>query len=379
MRRVAITGLGVVSAIGVGVPAFWSALCAARSGVRRVATFDTTGLSVPIAAEVSCFDPLQYFSDDRVGLLDRFSQFALVAAAESRAFAGLELSDADRKRTGVALGTGMGGAVTEDEQYQAVYKRASPRVHPFTIPRLMHNAAAAQLTMEFGVNGPSLCFSTACAAASHAIGEAGEFIRNGRADVMIAGGSDAPLCFGVMKAWEAMRVLAPPVDGDPSVACRPFSRDRQGLVLGEGAGIVILEEWERAKRRGAPILAELAGYGATADASHITQPGVDAPSEAIALALQQARVNVDAVEYVNAHGTATRLNDSTETTILKRVRCPRREAGDQLHQVDARPRHGRLGRPGIDCGRPGDHPRGGAAYRQLPGAGSRLRSRLRTE
>lgn len=311
--------MGAVSALGLGVPAFWSGLVAAQSGVRRITLFDPSDLVVPIAAEVPDYAPAQHFPVKKLDLLDRFSQFALLAANEALLGAGLKLSDGEHERSGVALGTGMGGATTEDEGYLAIYGRRATRVHPFTIPRLMHNAAAAQLSMELGLRGPALVYSTACAAASHAVGEAGEIIRTGRADVMLAGGSDAPIAFGVMRAWEAMRVLAPPPDEGPSGACRPFSADRRGMVIGEGAGVVVLEEWEHARRRGAPILAELAGYGATADAGHITQPGVEAPARAIEAALAQARIAPERVGYVNAHGTGTRLNDSTETAILKRV------------------------------------------------------------
>ncbi len=323
MRHVAITGMGAVSALGIGVPAFWNGLLAARSGVRRITLFDPAELLVPIAAEAPDYDPAAHFPNKKLDLLDRFSQFALLAAREALRDAGLDspqaFPEAERERSGVALGTGMGGATTEDQGYRAVYRDGAPRVHPFTIPRSMHNAATAMLTMDLGMRGPALAFSTACAAASHAIGEAAEMIRSGRADVMLAGGSDAPITFAVMKAWEAMRVLAPPPDGSAARACRPFSADRQGLVIGEGAGVVVLEEWERARRRGAPLHAELAGYAATADAGHITQPGVEAPARAVCAALEQARLAPDRVGYVNAHGTGTRLNDSTETAILKRV------------------------------------------------------------
>jgi nodulation protein E len=319
MPRVAITGLGTISALGIGVPAFWDGLLAARSGVRRITLFDPTSLSIGIAAEVPAFDPLSAFTDTQLELLDRFSQLAIVAAREARKDAGLELDDETRERAGVALGTGMGGSMTTDRAYADVYLKGTQRVHPFTIPRMMPNAAAAQVTMSLGLQGPTLCFATACAASAHAIGEAAEIIRTGRADVMLAGGSDAPITLGVLRAWEAMRVLARPVNGDVSSACRPFSHDRQGLVLGEGAGVVVLEEWERARRRGAKIYAELAGYAATADAGHITQPGVDAPARAAQLALARASVAPADVDYVNAHGTGTLLNDATETTILKRV------------------------------------------------------------
>ena len=316
-RRVAITGLGALSALGVGVPALWKGLLAGRSGFRRIERFDPSTLLVPIAAELPEFTP-PVLEGGQIELLDRFSQFALVAASEAYEDASLTVDDAERDRVGVAVGSGFGGCLTQDDRYQRIYGKGETRVHPFSIPRMMHSAAASHLGMVRGLRGPTLCFTTACAAAAHAIGEAGEIIRSGRADVMLAGGSEAPITFAVMRCWEAMRVLAPP-GTDPTRACRPFSRDRSGLVLGEGAGILVLESWERARGRGATILAELAGYGATADAGHITQPGVDAPARAIALALEQAGVQPADVDYVNAHGTGTRLNDATETGIIKRA------------------------------------------------------------
>jgi len=318
MRRVVITGLGGVSALGIGVPALWEGLAAGRSGVRRVTVCDTDLLTNPIAAEVPSFDPAAYLTPDQLLLCDRYAAFAMAAASEAWNEAGLDLSDEERERAGVLIGTGMGGVTRQDEAYRLLYEKKATRFHPFTIPRVMYNAAASHISMKFRLEGPTLCISTACASASHAIGEAAELIRGGRADVMVAGGADAPIAPGVVKAWESMRVLAP-CGGDPAAACRPFSADRQGLVLGEGAGVVILEERERAVRRGAVIHGELAGYGATADAAHITAPGVDAPARAIRQALAQAGVEPAQVDYVNAHGTATRLNDTTETQIIKRV------------------------------------------------------------
>jgi len=318
MRRVVITGLGGVSALGIGVPALWEGLAAGRSGVRRVTVCDTDLLTNPIAAEVPSFDPAAYLTPDQLLLCDRYAAFAMAAASEAWNEAGLDLSDEERERAGVLIGTGMGGVTRQDEAYRLLYEKKATRFHPFTIPRVMYNAAASHISMKFRLEGPTLCISTACASASHAIGEAAELIRGGRADVMVAGGADAPIAPGVVKAWESMRVLAPCGD-DPAAACRPFSADRQGLVLGEGAGVVILEERERAVRRGAVIHGELAGYGATADAAHITAPGVDAPARAIRQALAQAGVEPAQVDYINAHGTATRLNDTTETQIIKRV------------------------------------------------------------
>ena len=322
MRRVAVTGLGAVSALGVGVQAFWDGLVAGRSGVRRIAQFDPSAYLVQAAAEVPEFEPGEHFDAAQSDMLDRFAQFALVAAGEACRAAGLELTDADRSRAGVAIGSGMGGVVTQDDRYHKLYAEGITRLHPFSIPRIMNNAAAAQVSMRWGLGGPTLALATACAAAAHAIGEAAEMIRADRADVMIAGGAEAPIAPGVLRCWEAMRVLAPASGGDPSRVCRPFSRDRLGMVLGEGAGIVVLESWDRAAARGTPILAELAGYAATSDAAHLTQPGVEAPARALTIALDQARLAPSDIDYVNAHGTATRLNDSTETAIIKRAFGP---------------------------------------------------------
>ena len=314
--RVAITGLGAVSALGVGVPAFWGGLAGGRSGVGRLTILDEPSAAL-IGAQAWDFHPPQYFSDAQLELLDRFAQLAVVAAEEARRDAAFELPMAAPGRIGVAIGTAMGGATSDDRAYRGLYAEGR-RTHPLTIPRIMYNAATSHVTMALGVHGPSLCISTACASGTQAIGEAAEMIRAGRADVMFAGGADAPLVGSVLKAWEAMRVLAPAGD-DPARACRPFSRDRRGLVLGEGAGIVVLEDWAHAMRRGARVYAELAGYGATADARHITQPGLDASARAIGDALAQAGLAIDEVGYINAHGSATRVNDATETNVIKQV------------------------------------------------------------
>ncbi|HEX3646444.1 MAG TPA: beta-ketoacyl-ACP synthase II [Vicinamibacterales bacterium] len=316
MRRVAITGLGAISALGVGVPAFWEGIVSGRSGVRRITHFDPSGHLAQVAAEVPEFDPAAYFDDSLLALLDPFTQYALVAADEACRDAGLELSEDERDRAGVAIASAMGGVSTQDKGYHQIYGEGATRVHPFSIPRMMNNAAAAHVSMRHRLRGPTLSFATACSAAAHAIGEAAEIIRAGRADVMLAGGTDAPIVPGVVRAWESMRVLAPAA-ADPARTCRPFSRDRLGLVLGEGAGVVVLESWQRATARGATILAELAGYGATADAGHITQPGTHSPARAIATALAQAGLAPSDIDYVNAHGTATLLNDVTETAVLK--------------------------------------------------------------
>jgi 3-oxoacyl-(acyl-carrier-protein) synthase len=236
MRRVAITGFGAVSALGVGVPALWEGLVAGRSGIRPITVCATTGLASPIAAEVPDFNPRPVVTEEQSLILDRFSEFALVAAAEAARDAGLELTDEERPRAGVVIGTGLGGASREDEAYYQVYVRKLPRIHPFTIPRIMNNAAASQVSMAHGLQGPTICLSTACSSAAHAIGEASEMIRAGRADVMLAGRRRADRLRN-HAGLGGVRVLAP-LSGDPSRACRPFSRDRQGLVLGEGAGVL---------------------------------------------------------------------------------------------------------------------------------------------
>jgi nodulation protein E len=320
MRRVAITGLGVVSALGVGRQAFWDALAAGRSGTGRITHFNPALVSIPIAAEVRDFDPERDLPGAPLDILDRFSQLALLAAREAVAHAGVTFDNGTRDRAGVSIGTGIGGAVTEDALYRRYYAEKQERPHPFAIPRIMNSAAASQVGMAYGLRGPSISISTACSSAGHSIGEAYEMIRVGRADIMLAGGADAPITAPVIKVWEAMRVLAN--TDDPATACRPFSRNRIGIVIGEGAGVVVLEEWERARARGAAIVAELAGYGATSDAAHITQPGIEAPANAIRTALAEGGLEPEQIQYVNAHGTGTQLNDSTETAILKHVFGP---------------------------------------------------------
>ena len=302
-RRVAVTGLGVASAVGVGIDAFWGNLCEGRSGIRQIRSFDPANLNVKIAGEIECFEPSRHFSDTRLELLDRFSQLTLVAAAEACAHAGLEVTDASRHRTGVSIGTALGGAITQDEAHLSIYERG--RAHPFAIPRMMHNAAASQLTMEMRVHGPTLTHSTACAAAAHAIGEGAELIRSGRADVMLVGGSDAPISFAVLKGWESMRV-APAPSGDPSRACRPSAATGKSGAY-EVPGFSFSKNGNR-HDGAAPILAELAGYGATADAGHDRPWRLRAPS--------RLRWNRRASTWSRSnatHGTGTRLNDSTET------------------------------------------------------------------
>jgi beta-ketoacyl-acyl-carrier-protein synthase II len=315
---VVITGIGVFASTGRNADTFFETLAQGRSAIRRITQFDPSALSVQIAAEIAGYEPTDYFPVKRLDLLDRFSQFALLASKEALASSGLEIRDEERPRFGVVTGTGMGGAVTFESGYFNLFAKQATRLHPFTIPKIMHNAATSQICMEFGAQGPSLTTATACSSAGHAIGEAFHLIKFGLADMMLTGGTEAPLTFGMIRSWESVRVLAIG-NGDPSRACRPFSADREGLVMGEGAGMIMIEELEHARKRGARIYGELAGFGMSSDAGHITQPSIEGPARAVRMALEEAEVNPEQVDYVNAHGTGTRLNDPTETQVLKEV------------------------------------------------------------
>ena len=322
MHRVVITGMGVVAAPGNNPAAFFDALLEARAGIRPIETIPPNlldRLGCKIGATVTGFDPLEYFSEKEADQLDRFSQFALVAARQAWEQSGLgELDEDQRHRLGAFVGTAYGGTMTLEETYYKLFAEDASRLSPLVIPRVMYNAAACQVSMYFNARGPAMAHVSACSSGAHAIGEAARVIRHGQAGWMLAGGSDAPLTYGVIRCWEAMRVLAPPGD-DPARACRPFSADRQGIVIGEGAAVFLLEEYEGAKRRGADILAELAGYGANSDASHITRPSVDGPARVMRLALEDAGLAADEVDYLNAHGTATKVNDVVETKAIKAV------------------------------------------------------------
>jgi beta-ketoacyl-acyl-carrier-protein synthase II len=318
VRRVAITGIGVFASTGKNANSFFENLVQGRSAIRRIQQFDPAALSVQIAAEIPDYEPVDYFPAKRLDILDRFSQFALLAAKESLDSSGLELRDEDRPRFGVVTGTGMAGATTFDSGFFSLYAKQATRVHPFTIPKMMHNAATSQICMEFGAQGPSFTTCTACSSSGHAIGEAFHLIKHDMADWMLTGGSEAPITFGMIRTWESVRVLATG-NGDPSKACRPFSADREGLVMGEGAAMFLLEELEHAKRRGAPIYGEICGFGMSSDAGHITQPSIDGPARAVRMALKEAQVNPEEVDYINAHGTGTRVNDVTETQVIKEV------------------------------------------------------------
>jgi len=321
MRRVAITGLGVVSAIGTGTAAFFESLLAARSGIRLVDMAFPTGAESILAGAID-FDPDPHFSRSRLMSMDRVSQLALVAGREAMAQAGLGSPAAwpasmAPERFGVCMGTGSGGAGSTDQAYTALLEQKAARLRPMTVVLAMSNAIAAHTAIEFGLKGPSSTISNACASSANAIGEAFRQIRHGYADVMLAGGAEAPLNRGTAKAWQAMQTLATPHANGAETSCRPFSKDRSGLVLAEGAAMLVLEAWDSAKARGANILAELVGYASSTDAHHLTQPEPHGQAQAIKLALADAGLQAGAIGYLNAHGTATDIGDVVETRAIK--------------------------------------------------------------
>jgi len=317
-RRVAVTGLGVVSPLGNDEAGFFESLQAGRSGVRRLDAPFSQRLSIRIGAPVG-FDGAAHFPPPRLRMLDRVSQFALVAAQQAVEAAGLLRFEGWRERAGVFLGTGMGGAQTTDDGYRALYADGAARLPPFSVLMAMNHAAAAWIGIEYGLQGPNLTYSTACSSSAVAIGEAWRRIRAGETDLMLAGGSEAPLNLGTLKAWEALKTLASEDPEDPSASCKPFALDRSGMVLGEGAAVLVLEEWEHAQRRGARIRGELIGYGLCTDATHMTHPTVLGQARAMALALESAALDASAIGYINAHGTGTAANDVTESQAIRQV------------------------------------------------------------
>jgi nodulation protein E len=310
--RVAITGVGTVSALGSNAQETWESL---RNGRPAITPFDDPRLKTlrfHNAAIARCYDPAAHFTPVALDHLDRFSQFAVVAAREAVSDAKIEWTDELRQRTAVVTGSGIGGQSSQDLGFVNVYQQGRDRVHPLTIPRTMANAGASHISMEFGVTGPAFTLSTACSSSNHAFAMALQLMRSGAADIVLVGGSEAPLSFGLLKAWEAMRVVAPDT-------CRPFCKDRHGIILGEGAGMLVLEPLGAARARGAHIYAELAGAGMSADASHITQPTVVGPVRAIRAALADAAMPLEEVSYINAHGTGTSGNDPAETRAIREV------------------------------------------------------------
>jgi nodulation protein E len=311
-RRVVVTGIGVISGLGLDTPSFWSAISGGRSGIRPMELVDRTQLRFQNGAEVPDYNPTAYFGDKDLGLLDRFAQFGVIAAREAVKDSGLEWNRELGERTAIVTGSCVGGQTTEDEGFVGLYKKGTNRVNPFTIPRTMGNAAASRISLEIGIIGPTYTISTACSSANHAIGQAFWMVRSGLVDLAIGGGSEAIFSLGFLKAWEAMRVISPDT-------CRPFSKDRRGLILGEGGAMLVLEPLEAARARGARIYAEIAGFGMSSDAHHITQPSADGAARAIRAALRDGGIVAEQIGYINAHGTATAANDATETTAIRTV------------------------------------------------------------
>lgn len=312
MHRVVITGMGCLSALGLDASATWAGMREGLAGIAPLSGLPGNELRSPIAAQLKGYRPGDHFDDKRLVLLDPVSQYALVAAREAVAQSGLTFGSELAEQTAVIIGTGIGGATTQDQMARRLYGEGNPRVHPMAIVRVMPNAPASQISLELGLRGPVFAVASACASANHAIGQALLLLRSGAATVALAGGSEACITLGTVKAWEAMRVLA-------DDTCRPFSQGRRGLVLGEGAGVFVLETLEHALARGAAILAELAGVGMSADAADIVMPDAGGAARAMRAALAQGRIDPQQVGYINAHGTGTQANDPTETRAIRAV------------------------------------------------------------
>ena len=318
-RRVVITGLGIVSPLGSSPVQFFNSLMRGRSGIKRLKKDFVEQLSIRIAAAVEDFNPAAHFSKIQLTGIERFSQFALVAAEQAVQDAQLTLKESEYSRAGVYMGSCLGGAGTLEDGYIEVFKRDNPRIKPLSVLLSMNNAAASHLSIKYHLQGPNITYSTACASSAIALGEAYRQIKHGYTDVMLAGGSEAMLTLGAMKAWEALRTLAHEDPVDPGASCKPFSRDRSGLVLGEGAAVLVLEDAERAMQRGAKIYAELTGYDCSSDSSHITKPDSAGQTRTMQNALKDAGLQAQDIGYINAHGTATQAGDIEETRAIKQV------------------------------------------------------------
>jgi len=312
VKRVVITGAGTINALGHNVPQTLEAMREGRCGIGLLDFRDVDRLAIKIGGQVRDFNADSEFNRQQMSLYDRFTQFTLLAAKEAIGQSGLTFTGDLAATSGVVLGTAGGGVSTWDDNYRAVYEEGKNRVHPFVVPKLMNNAAASHVSMEFNLKGPSFTVSTACASSNHAMAQAFAMVRSGMSTAMVTGGSESMLCFGGVKAWEGLRVMS-------KDACRPFSANRNGMVQGEGAAIFVFEEHEHARARGANILAEVSGFAMTSDAADIVMPSKHGAGRAIAGALKDARINPEEVGYINAHGTATAANDKTECAAVADV------------------------------------------------------------
>jgi nodulation protein E len=309
MRRVVVTGIGVICGLGHNREEFEAGLRTGRCGIGPITNIECLDLRFRSGAEVRCYDANHHFSPKEADMIDRFAQFALVSAREAVVQSGIEWTGDLRDSTAIVTGSCVGGQGTENQGFWDVYKMGKTRVHPMTIPKTMANAGASAISQEFGITGPAFTISTACSSSAHAIGQAFSMVRSGMSDVAITGGSEAPFSYGILKAWEAMRVISPNV-------CRPFSKNRSGMILGEGAAMLVIEALDHALARGAKPIAEIVGFGMSSDAHHITQPSAEGAAKAVRMALKDAGIAPDQIGYINAHGTGTTVNDPTETRAL---------------------------------------------------------------
>jgi 3-oxoacyl-[acyl-carrier-protein] synthase II len=317
-RRVVVTGIGLLTPLGLDTASNWKAVCEGRSGIKRIEKFDPTQLKTQIAGEIVGFDPTVYMDIKEVRRSDPFIQYAVAATKMALDDASLEVTEEIAPRVGTYIGSGIGGLDSFCRNVIEMHERGPSRISPFFIPSMIANMAAGYVSIYFSAKGPNVCTSTACAASAHAIGDAARIIQYGDADVMIAGGTEAPLLPVAIAGFNSMRALSTRND-EPERASRPFDKDRDGFIMGEGAGILILEELSFAKRRGARIYAEILGFGMSSDANHITAPALEGPVRSVLAALHNAGVSPDSVDYINAHGTSTPLNDTNETNVIKKV------------------------------------------------------------
>ncbi|MGB9010340.1 MAG: beta-ketoacyl-[acyl-carrier-protein] synthase family protein [Candidatus Acidiferrales bacterium] len=311
-RRVAVTGLGIISPLGLNVQECWISLSKGLSGIGPIKMVDCSALRFQNGAEVRGYDPLKHFEGGKDNYIDRFAQFSVVAAREALRNSGVELTPGLRENSAIVCGSAVGGQAAIESGFEDLWVQGRGRVHPLTIPKTMANAGASHIAMDIGLSGPTYTVSTACSSANHAIGQAFRLVRDGLADLAMTGGSEAMFTIGMLKAWEAMRVVAPDT-------CRPFSKDRRGLILGEGGAMMVLEPMDAAKARGAKIYGEICGFGMTADAHHLTQPTVQGPARAMSGALREAGLAPEEIGYINAHGTGTPGNDPVESSAIREV------------------------------------------------------------